>query len=259
MVEPTPEKSKGSRIISRVLPPAIRLWLQSQLDLVEDLGFQIEGRDRDILSGHIPTVALTAQKAIYRGIHLRQVAVSASGIRINLGQVLRRKPLRLLAPFPVSGGVCVPEADLNASLQSPLLGEGLYEFLRLIAKSQPKDHGLHALLLQLQQRTVLTHYTPSATIAANRITLQLLPLSGQTLAAIAISTHLVVKDGRRLCLEDPCWLSPDDVDAKTELSALQGFEIDLGSEVDITECAVQSQRLSIQGTLQVLPEVETAE
>ena len=62
-------------LISRLLPPAIRLWLHSQLDQLEGLGFQLEGKDRQILSGHIPQVRLSAQQAVYRGLHVSQVAV----------------------------------------------------------------------------------------------------------------------------------------------------------------------------------------
>jgi hypothetical protein len=136
----------GSRIISRVLPPAIRLWLSTQLEHVENLRFEIQGRDREILSGHIPEIALSAQKAIYQGIHLSQATVTASAIRVNLGQVMRRKPLRLLAPFPISGAVELTEADFNDSLQSPLLGEGLYDFLQLLAQSQPEVTPLQGVL-----------------------------------------------------------------------------------------------------------------
>ncbi|NEQ43643.1 MAG: DUF2993 domain-containing protein [Leptolyngbya sp. SIOISBB] len=122
MEEISSTQPRGSRIISRVLPPAIRLWLSTQLEYVENLQFQIQGRDREILSGHIPEIYLSAQKAVYQGIHLSQAAATARSIQVNLGQVMRRKPLRLLAPFPISGEVELTEADFNDSLQSPPAG-----------------------------------------------------------------------------------------------------------------------------------------
>lgn len=240
--------------MSRVLPPAIRLWLQTQLDEVAALTFKIEGRDRQLLSGHIPAVQLAAQKAVYRGIHLRQATVTASGIRINLKQIIRRQPLRLLASFPVSGKVLVTEEDLNYSLQSPLLGEGIYEFLRLIANSQPDAEGLKAVLAALSSKTVLSGYHPTATIEPDNITLMLTPHLGQSLPAITFSTHLVVRDGHHLCLENPRWLNHGDTNTSLMLGSLQGFEINLGPEVAITECAIQAHQLALAGTLQVLPE-----
>ena len=255
MVESSSAKSKGSRLVSRILPPAIRLWLQTQLEHVEDLVFQIEGRDRDILSGHIPGVLLSAQKAIYQGIHLSQVAVKATGIRINLGQVIRRRPLRLLTPFPLSGDLCLTTADLNQSLQAPLLGAGLYEFLKLIAKSQSGNmDALTALMQRFPEGTVLDCYSPSVSITIPILTLRFTPREGQTVPPIELATQLTVKDGNRLCLEDPRWLSVPDIDSHPPLSALHSFEIDLGSEVTLTRCELQADQLSLTGTLRVLPE-----
>lgn len=254
LVELSSDKSSGSRIISRVLPPAIRFWLSTQLEHVEALEFRIEGRDRDILSGHIPEVFLSAQKAVYQGIHLSQATVKASEIRINLGQVIRRKPLRLLAPFPVSGTVFLTAADFNQSLRSPLLGEGLYDFLQLLADSQPEAAHLQTILSRLPNRNVLPHYQPTASIDPTGITLRLLPEAGKTWPPIAIATQLAIKDGHQLCLENPHWLPTVESADTTPLPALHGFEIDLGSEVTLTECEIQGDRLSLAGTVRVLPE-----
>lgn len=248
-------------MISRVLPPAIRFWLTTQLDHVENLQFEVQGRDREILSGHIPEIALSAQKAIYQGIHLSQATVTASGIRVNLGQVIRRKPLRLLAPFPIHGAVELTEADFNDSLQSPLLGEGLYDFLQLLARSQPEAAPLQAVLDSLPDRTVHTHYQAEAAIQADQVILRLQP-KVPTVAAIAISTQLSIRDGHRLCLDNPHWLADETSTAPTSipLSDLHGFEIDLGDEVTLIDCQVADQKLKLSGTVRVLPtEPETAD
>lgn len=257
MAESSSAHLGGSRIISRVLPPAIRFWLSTQLERVEDLQFQIQGRDRELLSGHIPELYLSAQKAVYQGIHLSQAAVTARSIRVNLGQVMRRKPLKLLAPFPISGDVELTAADFNASLQSPLLGEGLYDFLQLLAQSQPEAAYLQEILASLPDRTVLPHYQPTATIADGQIILRLHPREGETVPAIAISTQLSIRDGHRLCLDHPHWLADAATPAAAAgqpLPALHGFEIDLGSEVTLTQCRIADEKLMLAGTVRVLPE-----
>ncbi|WP_204140297.1 DUF2993 domain-containing protein [Halomicronema sp. CCY15110] len=245
---------RGSRIISRLLPPAIRFWLSTQLDHVENLQFEIQGRDREILSGHIPEIALSAQKAIYQGIHLSQAAVTASAIRVNLGQVVRRQPLRLLAPFPIQGAIELTEADFNNSLQSPLLGEGLYDFLQLLARSQPEAASLQDLLDALPDRTVHSHYQAQAAIQTDYVILRLRP-KVPAVPAIAIRTQLSIRDGHRLCLDNPHWLKDDTLTAPTSipLSDLHGFAIDLGKEVMLTDCRVADQKLRLSGTVRVLP------
>ena len=253
MVDSISAKSKGSGVISRVLPPAIRLWLHTQVEQVEDLVFNIEGRDRQILSGHIPAILLSARKAVYQGVHLSQVAVRASGIHINLGQVIRRKPLRLLTPFPVSGDVYLTTNDLNRSLQSPLLGEGLYSFLQLLAHSQPEARNLQAILNGFTEHTILPYYNPSANIGSEYITLHLTPRRGQTVPQIAIATQLAIHEGHRLCLKDPHWLTDAQTDTTTPLPKLHGFEIDLGSEVTLTRCDIQANQLFLAGSIRVMP------
>ena len=253
MSEFSPSQARGSRVISRILPPAIRFWLSTQLDHVENLNFQIEGRDRDLLSGHIPEVVLSAQKAIYQGIHLSQADVKASGIRVNLGQVLRRKPLRLLAAFPISGQVFLTTADFNQSLQSPLLGTGLYDLLRLLSQAQSEASHLQAVLQALPNHTVLPHYRPTASIEAEQIILRLMPDQQADLPPIAIATQLMVQDGHQLCLKDPHWLIDTASEESTPLPSLQGFAIDLGSQVQLTTCEIQAEQLSLAGTVQVLP------
>jgi len=255
VVESASSSPSGSRLISRILPPAVRLWLLSQVDRVEDLTFRIEGRDRELLAGNIPGVSLSAQKAVYQGIHLSQIAVTAQAIRVNLGQVIRRQPLRLLAPFPISGDLRLTTADLNQSLQAPLLGAGLYDFLQRLAQSQPEAAHLVTVLDELPDRTVASHYHTTAAIEADGITLRLTPYADTSVPPIAIATQLTVKDGHRLCLENPHWLSEHtDTETATPLPDLHGFEIDLGNNVSLTRCTLQPDEISLAGTVQVLPE-----
>ncbi|MBF2036473.1 MAG: DUF2993 domain-containing protein [Leptolyngbyaceae cyanobacterium T60_A2020_046] len=242
---------QGSRLISRLLPPAVRLWLLSRLEHVEALVFQIEGRDRELLSGHIPAIVLSAQKAIYDGIHLSQVAVKASAIHINLSQVIRRKPLRLMAPFPVEGDLRLTEADLNATLQSALLGEGLYDFFERLATANPDATGLQTLLQQFPDKTVEPHYDREATIAGDIVTLRLIPKAGQALPAIALSTGLSVQNGQRLRLTQLRW----EVSGSTDLALpnLEGFEVNLGSAVALSQCHIAAGEIVLAGIITVMP------
>lgn len=126
---------KGSRMISTVVSPAVQLWLRSQVDAVETLQFKLMGRDRQILRGHIPTVSIAADGAIYQGLHLSQIQLEGVNIRFNLTQVFKGKPLRLLEPIPVTGQLILRESDLQASLSAPLLSNALTELLNTFINS----------------------------------------------------------------------------------------------------------------------------
>lgn len=235
---------RGSRgLISRVLPPAVRLWIQTQLDQVEALEFRLDGRDRQILSGYVPAVSLSAQKAVYRGLHLSEAMVEAREIRMNLGQVVRGKPLRLLQKFPITGDVVLNQADLNASLSSSLLQSGLRDLLKALVAAQSHDQPLAEALLtegNLQGQQVA--------IAPDRITLMLITLNQDPLT---LETGLDIDQGHILRLLQPTLIADPAGDNQT--FNLDSFEIDLGPEVQIETLAVTSGQIEIQGTVQVVP------
>lgn len=235
-------------LISRVLPSAIALWLKSQVEHVENLQIRIEGRDRQILTGHVPGVQLSARKAIYQGIHVSHIQLAATGIRVNLRQILRGKPLTLLEVIPVQGELTVTEADLNASLLSPLLKDAVTEFLVGLLQS---GHAVEELddsaeQIELQDLQVM--------IGDQQLTLgaQLVSASGST-TPIAIRTGLAIREGSILQLIQPIWLPHLRAKRGLPLDDLDGHEIPLGTDVNLHTLSLASQQLLCQGQINVIP------
>ncbi|MEL7501487.1 MAG: DUF2993 domain-containing protein [Cyanobacteria bacterium J06554_6] len=231
---------QGSRILGRVLPAAVRLWLRSQLDQIENLTLNLQGSDRQVLSGCIPGVSLAAEQSVYKGIHLSKVNVAAEDISINLGQVLRGKPLRLVKAFPVRGAVEISEDGLNASLAATLLSEGIERFWQSLLQrpevaAEVEDYYGTAAL---QSHAPLTQ----ARLTAPFLTL----INGDK----QLRAGLTVKQGRHLVLNQPTWL----VSAQDRPShALKGFAWDLGSEAQIHQLTIVSKRLLCAGQIEVRP------
>lgn len=221
-------QTKTSRIISSVLSPAIRLWLRSQVERVEALEFKITGGDRQILTGNIPNISVAASQAIYQGLHLSQIQLEATQIRVNLGQVIKGKSLRLLEPVPVTGQIALSEADLQASLQSQLLSTALSEFLG----------------------TFLT--SPNLDFSWQKITIDtdLLTLNG-TLQAMPI----VIVAGLQLASPHELLLDPFQIQmpSHAQTKDLNGFQVDLGSEVNLQEITLTPGMLLCRGCLKILP------
>lgn len=240
----------GSRLMSRVLPPAIRLWLHAQVEQVEQLQFEIQGRDRQILSGHIPGVAIAAANVIYQGLHLSRLDLAAAGIRINLGQVLRGRPLTLKQPFPVSGTIVLTEAALNRSLESALLKQGLQDFLTRLAEGATPPPAMQAFVDYLH-----THSGDQmeAGIALQDAALWLTltaPDGALEPRSLQIQTGLRI-DQRYLMLVDPVLVQAD---GKTQpLAGLSEFRLDLGGEVAIERLAIAEQTLTCHGVITVTP------
>lgn len=236
---------QGSRLISRVLPPAIRLWIHAQADQIQDLNFNLNGSDRQILSGYVPAVAVSARQAVYRGLHLSQVEVVASEIKINLGQVVRGKPLRLLQPFPIMGQVRLNQADLNASLQTPLLTQAIQDLLQQLLAAQ-------GAMASLANWPSLASMIPTGLeLVDGQLVLGLAPV-GQTAATVTLTTGLEMRDGRFLRLDAPHLQSPTHSTSAVPLQ-LNDFELDLGPEVNVRRLIIGGHQIELEGVVRVIP------
>ncbi|HEY9610145.1 DUF2993 domain-containing protein [Allocoleopsis sp.] len=240
---PDTVKSQRSRIISKVLSPAVQLWLRSQVEQVETLKFKIIGADRQILSGHIPTVSVTASRVVYQGLHLSQIELEGTGIRVNLGQVIKGKPLRLLKPVPVAGQLLLFTSDLLASLQAPLLSTAVTEFLITLLNSNGISHSLDPL----QEQQISWQHID---IEEGQLTL----LGTLTDATLQI-TPIVIRAGLHLATPQVLKLNPLQIQISQTLPplVLDGFQVDLGSEVNLEELALTSGQMLCRGRLTVLP------
>ena len=237
-------------LISKVLSSAVRLWLRSQVEHIEALEVEIEAGDRQILSGCIPQVRLSACSAVYQGLHLSQVRLTGQTICINLGQVLRGKPLRLLNPIRVGGTVILRQADLNASLTAPLLADGVTEFLLTLLNASalgdvPLDDNPRLNLQNLQIILEQDLVTLSAS---------LISVTG-TATPIAIRTGFALKTPHELTLVNPQWLPHAAAKRGLPLSDLEGYTFDLGAETQIERLTLEVGQVSCQ--VELLVRVET--
>jgi len=257
--EPQEKKAGGSRIIGRLLPAAVRLWLRSQVEQVEQLSIELAGRDRQILSGYLPGVSVSAAQAMYKGIHITQVQLSAEDIRINIGQVVRGKPLRLLKSFPVQGSTLLSADDLNASLGSPMLAEGLNSFWRLLIHYPEISEVIRVQYGSLPLQAEVTLSRPKVRLCDGCLGLSFYPATPMKTAEqpVILGTALSVVSGHILQLNSARWLNHLDEltqdAAGIPVEALEGFQWDLGKETELSELALQASQLLCSGKIMVMP------
>ncbi|MEA5534041.1 DUF2993 domain-containing protein [Crocosphaera sp. XPORK-15E] len=231
-----------SQVISKVLSPAMKFWLKSQVDQVETLQIQIQGSDRQILGGYVPGVMLNTSRAIYQGLHLGQVQLTGENIRINIGQVLKGKPLQLLEAIRVSGEVHLTSENLQASLPSTLLGEGFRELLATLLEHQGMADPAH----------ILDNYEitwQGADLDQSCFILQGILSKNQTEIPLKIKANLSLIPPQTL------QLSSISIEGIPGLSGdcLEELQVDLGSDVAINAFIVQADKLVCQGELLIRP------
>ncbi|MGK7877934.1 MAG: DUF2993 domain-containing protein [Xenococcaceae cyanobacterium] len=233
-----------SEIITKVLSRALRLWLRSQVDRVEELQIKITGRDRQILRGYIPCVFLASSRAVYQGVHLGQVQLTGENIRINLGQVLKGKPLRLLEPVRVTGKVLLEEASLKASLSSSLLSNGLTDLLLTLLEANGIPNSINILEdYQVSWQEVTLH-------------IDKFTLTGTLTDGDGNTTSVIIRTGLGLANGQTLHFHSLGIEALPELLdiSFNEFQVDLGSHVELEELSLAPGKLSCSGRLTVVSE-----
>lgn len=231
----TQNSNKKIRIITNVLTKALKLWLRSQVSQISQLEVEIKASDRQLLSGCIPLVSIFASHAVYQGLHLTQIQLVAENIRINIGSVLKGKPLRLLETVPVVGELIVEEEDLNASISSTLLSTALNDVLdKLLPEQCAKSKSIIWQKIILDNSKVKLYASSSAQ-------------SSSTLLEICADLNLLSSHELQLA----------QVEVKNNMGILlesnNGHYLNLGTDVDIQQFNLIPGKLVCNGRINVNP------
>lgn len=242
-------------LIGTLLTTAIQFWLRSQVDKIDHLDFKIEGSNRSLLSGYIPRVSVSAENAVYQGLHLTQVQLQGSEIRFNLGQVLKGQPLHLLESFFVTGSLHLNESALNLSLPAPLLKDALNQFVLSLLRSMteesvstgsdvptPPDNSWVDSIQQIQDSQI--------TLETARLILnaKLLFSTGELLS-FRLKTGLGLASSHELLFVEP---KLETQTLNTELH-FNDYIMDLGTDIKIQDLILSPQCLEINAMLKVNP------
>lgn len=231
----TPKSGKSIRIITPILTRAVKLWLRSQVSSIGDLEIAINTSDRQLLAGMIPGISIIANQAIYQGIHVKEIKLTATNIKTNLSGVIRGQALKLLEPIFVIGDALISEEGLNASLMSGILSPALTEVL---VKFLPEDYSnsksfkYKSIELGMQRLIIRTTHDPDA-------------------AAIPLEFHLglVLVGQNTLKLQQIQIFRAGQIIVNDE----SGDTMNLGSDVELNELTIQPGKVSCQGTIKVNP------
>ena len=221
-------------MISKLLSGAVKLYLRSQVDRVEDLKVEIGGRNKEILHGYIPQIFLSCGRAVYQGLHLSQVKLDGTNIAVNLPEVIKKKPLKLIEPIFVEIQLKLDAADLQASLNSDLLQSGLSDLWQMILAAQPLE--LANSKVEWQKIAIAEQKLNLIGIYQNNL---------QEMKKLALSTGIDLANAHTLCL------SPLHIAGDSFNSIDNQLEIDLGKDVAIKELAIKSSRIICIGKVKV--------
>jgi hypothetical protein len=245
-----PADSVKRGLISRVLSPALQLWVRSQVESVESLQIQIDSGDRQILSGYIPRVHLQAGSVIYQGLHLSHLKMTGENIRINIGQILKGKPLQLLEPVPLWMDVTLLAEHVQSSLTSGLLKQAIVEtLLQLVGEQIEAAFGNEVKAHQL----TLHNSDLKLGDGLIRLNTTLLQENSERSIPVTLQTGLALHQPNVLILKNPEWFPTPKAKRGLPLEDLEGHTFDLGPLVKFEIFEIAEDSMTLQGQLTVMP------
>ncbi len=226
-------------MISKLLSTAVKLYLRSQVEQAEDLQLKILGKNQQILQGYIPQILLSCSCTVYQGLYLRQIELNGSNISFNLAEVMRKKPLKLLEPVMVEIQLRLDAADLQASLNSPLLQSGLSDLWQMVLSIQQIDASSVLANLAIEWQSIA-------------IANEGLNLTGRYQDALgeqefALSTGINLPDSHTLCLS-PLKI----IDQSFAFAEIHNeLKIDLGTNVALEQLVIESEQIICSGKIKI--------
>lgn len=235
-------------MIGKLLSKAVKVYLRSQVEGVEALQVKIEGKNRQILQGYIPQVFLSCDRAIYQGLHLSQVQLDGRDIAVNLSEVIKYKPLKLLEPVLVEIQLRLDAQDLQASLKADLLQSGLSDLWQLILAAQ--DVGQDPTGTNTEKLRELRIEWQNLAIAEGQLNLiGFYQDNLGTVQQLALSTGIDLTNPHTLCLSQLA-ITSDSKDLLHHDFNPQ-LEIDLGTDVFLQEVTVASEQILCSGKIRI--------
>jgi hypothetical protein len=227
-----------AQIASSLLNPLVASWIRSEVDQVENLKVQISGSDADIFNGVIAQAVISGDNLAYQGFQVSQVQLNGQNIRLNVAEAVNGKNLRLLAPVPVAVQMRLSEADLNQTLQSPMIQQQLAQ-----AKVKLPIPGGENVPFLIQN--------PKVKLENGRIRIQANVSTGTTAVPVTLTTGLNTQNQNQLVLINPTWVTNGQT---IPIAGLNNLVIQLDPDVQVNRLDLQTGQVLYDGQLTIQPE-----
>ena len=228
-----------AQFVGALVNPLVANWIESEVDSVENLDVKISGADSDLMGGRIERAEVSGDNLVYEDFYFSRVELSGQDIRLTVEDALNGGSLNLVEPLPVNAMMRLTNADVNRSIQAPLIQSQLSE----ASVDIPVGNGGEAVAFQLRD--------PQVEILDGRLKIDALLNTEGTDVPVSVTTGLLPKSSRQLLLVNPVWLGDDG--SQIPIAGLDGAEIDLGPDVKIDSLQLVPGELIYTGTITIQP------
>ena len=226
-------------IIDKILSRSINLWLRSRISAVENLNTKVLSKDRQIIRGVIPKVLIEAGNAVYQQLYISEIKIEGTDIKVNLPQIIKKKPFKLLQPIVIKVKVLLKEEDLKKSLSSPLLSAGLTDIWNRLLSSHEIE----------PDRFYANYQWNDFSLSESSVYFNGISSKPEDNYEIKLSTKIQIGTTHSLLILPKSIITIPE----QNLNIKRFMTVDLGDRASITYLEITSEYLSIEGTITVFP------
>ena len=105
--------------VLQLLASGLQFWIRQQCESVDSLELQLHGSGVGLLRGRLDGVSLVARRVVFSSLEIEMVELRSDAIQVQLGNLLKGKPLQLDHPFQIEGYAAFSGPGLSRSLCTP--------------------------------------------------------------------------------------------------------------------------------------------
>jgi len=181
----------------KILSIALKLWIKSKCQTLEQLQIKLTGSTIDLLKGRLKGADLYAYKVVLMNMHINQAKLESGPLTIDINLRNQEQKINLTQPFKVKGQLLLDEQGINqtllsqqwrwigSSLSSKLLDTKNFECIK-VCKDKIE---IHALSENLKTQLKGTYF-----ILHSKGTLIFQAVDGSSQAILPMDTSIKIKD-----------------------------------------------------------------
>lgn len=112
-------ETQRSSPVLQLLASGLQFWIRQQCEAVDSLELQLHGSSLALLRGRLEGVSLVARRVVFSGLEIEMVELRSDAIQVQLGNLLKGRPLQLDHPFRIEGYAAFSGSGLSRSLCTP--------------------------------------------------------------------------------------------------------------------------------------------
>ena len=111
--------SKKKDYLISLIEIALKYWIRSQCNSIEDIYINIKGDALNIINGKISGLSVKGNRIDFKGLLIQSISINSEEITLEVGISLKGVKAIPIKDFKIKGNIVLSSKDLNTILSAP--------------------------------------------------------------------------------------------------------------------------------------------